>query len=104
MKNAGIYGWVKPAFLRAWINREGVAVPIIELLMESQVRLVEKQAEFFMKGGKYLRINPNLHISYPLDDTDHLHELVAFADIYAPDHKWVVENLSGQTANGAEKA
>jgi len=94
LKNAGMLHWVKPACLRAWINKESPAVPIIELLMESQVRLVEKQSEFLMKGGNYLRINPKLHRSYPLDDTAHLHELVAFADIYAPVHKWIMENLT----------
>ncbi len=97
---AGRFRWVKPAFVRAWVNKESCAVPIVELLMESQVRLVEKQAQFLMKGGNYLRINPKLHRSYPLDDTSRLDELVAFADLYAPAHKWVVEHLSGLTADG----
>ncbi len=94
LANAGLWKWVSPRVLCARIFGQAPGVPLLELVFEGQTRLTQFQVQLLLKSGHYLRINPRLGRSHPLDDTRHLQELLNYADLNQAAHAWVMEHLA----------
>jgi patatin-like phospholipase/acyl hydrolase len=58
------------------------AIPVYEVLMLSQAKLAHHQAEFLLRD-RYMRLNPTLTTSFPLDDIRQFADLKNYADITA---------------------
>lgn len=92
--NAGGIDWTRQFSLCSL----EVNVPLIDILMSSQSRLIESQAKTLLEAssGSYRRLNPKLASKMKLDDTDCFGELKNISDLQADDYKWINENMVGE--------
>lgn len=79
-----------------WLRQNG-SIPLVEILMNSQVALAEFQTSFLMDKlgckNQYERINPSLGIKIQLDDANKIDLLKNLADLDQAKTTWVLNNL-----------
>ena len=84
LKNAGKINWI--------LERKNIIIPkgspLIELLMDSQSKLVHSQVGFLLKNN-YLRINPKMNTSIALDDVSKVGNLNNVADVNQKDFEQI---------------
>ena len=79
-----------------WLRQNG-SIPLVEILMNSQVALAEFQTSFLMDKlgckNQYERINPSLGIKIQLDDANKIDLLKNLADLDQAKTTCVLNNL-----------
>lgn len=93
LMNAGGIDWL----VQLPLGRYQQSTPLIDILMASQVTLVEFQAKTLLEktSGSYRRINPKLGFKMKLDDASSIGKLKNIADLVSEDIDWLNENLVG---------
>lgn len=79
-----------------WLRQNG-SIPLVEILMNSQVTLAEFQTSFLMEKlgckNQYERINPSLGVKIQLDDANKIDLLKNLADLDQDKTTWILNNL-----------
>ena len=81
LKNGGAWQWLKVP-----------STPLLEVVFESQSKLIHFQSKFLM-NERYLRINPALKFPMGLDDTLKMPELKNLADVSKDIHTFLEQYI-----------
>lgn len=92
--NAGGFDWL----IQFPLGQYGLSTPLIEVLMSTQSKMAEVQAQTLLDKslGVYRRINPKLGSKMKLDDIDCFGKLKNISDLLDQDIKWINENMIGE--------
>ena len=83
-----------------WLfNRQPMAIPLIELMMQAQSDLAQSQAKFMLeKKGLYLRIDRRLDFSMTLDELNKVNLLKAYSNLNNEEHEMLIKIFSIPTS------